>query len=105
MNILSEVIAIRVKFHNFQSISMTAFARNEIPEWDELSEETKLKIETIYHCIIGISSLPKKTPDEVMIETAKSQGWEDIHGCPPDGAYCRGINPANGRVEALSDHF
>ena len=65
MNILNEAIAIRTKFHNFQTymngvgdISMTAFARNEIPEWNELSEETKLKIEAAYHCVIGITSQP-----------------------------------------------
>ena len=65
MNILNESVEIRRRFHDFQrftqkseDISMGAFLEKELPEWEELCDETKNKIIKAYRCIIGISSLP-----------------------------------------------
>lgn len=40
---------------------------------------------------------------EINARIAEQHGWTDIHGCPPRGTYCRGVNPETGFVAKLPD--
>ena len=42
--------------------------------------------------------------EEEKAKKAEDNGWQDVHGGPPAGAYWRGVNPVTKKMEAIPDN-